>query len=480
MEGTIAAVKPSIMLILLALPLLYGIYLKSAKKLTAEKLCALLLISGLILRLCYISYTDEFTRQHDLGRFYEPNEDHSGYILYLMKNHCLPDFDPRGHWQFYHPPLHHIISAVVLSIVKALGIDYIDKGPGILQLISVGYSTLFAVLASKAVRQLGVKDNALVLSTAVVAFHPTLVILSGSINNDMLSALMQMAALYFTIRWGKERKLWQIICIAFSVGLGMMTKLTVGLLAPAIASVFLVILIKNYKEWKKLLPQFAAFGVICVPLGLFWPVRNLVKFGVPLNYVPALSPYSMQYIDVPKAQRLFDFSVYQLASPFTQWKWNGANYNEFNPVIALLKNSMFDEETFFPRSITLQSVCTLLFAAGAVCAVLSAVSVIALWRKKEKLPLEFKLLLTLTFGVIFVNYIIFCLNYPHVCTENMRYCVPLIFAGAASLGLMLDRTRDSAGTAAKLVSKTARFSMTAMPILSAFVYTVMMYYELTE
>ena len=64
------------------------------------------------------------------------------------------------------------------------------------------------------------------------------------------------------------------------MGLGMITKLTVGLLAPAMAAVFLTVLIKKRAEWKKLIPQFIVFGVICVPIGLSWTIRNAVKTTV--------------------------------------------------------------------------------------------------------------------------------------------------------------------------------------------------------
>ena len=220
------------------------------------------------------------------------------------------------------------------------------------------------------------------------------------------------------------------------------------------------------------------FGIVCIPLGMFWPIRNYIKFKVPLAYVPGLSEHSGQYIDVSPLKRLTDWSVYQFASPFTQWEWNGDPYNEFNPIIALLKNAMFDEGTFFGRSIMLQSVCSLLFVAGAVCAALSVYAIYPMWKKKgEELSLELKLLLTLTFVVIFGNYISFCLGYPQVCTQNMRYCVPLIFVGAATLGLMINRFENSKNKTKRNISKTAAFSMTAMSVLSAFVYNIMMFYD---
>ena len=326
-------------------------------------------------------------------------------------------------------------------------------------------------------KELGFKGKVLALTTAVVTFHPTLIILSGSINNDMLSSLLGMSAIYFTVRWAKERRMRDIIFTALSVGFGMLTKLTVGLISPAIAAVFLTVLIKQRKEWKRLVPQFAVFAVICLPLGLFWSVRNYVRFGMPPNYVVRIAETAEQYISVPPLQRLFDYSLYQFSSPFMQWTTiEGMTYNEFNPVIALLKSAMFDEEPLFAPHTVMEGVCMALFISGAVTAVLSAAAVIIMLTKKEKLPLEFKLLILIIFGVIFGNYIIFCLNYPFVCTENMRYCVPLIFAGSAALGLLIRRSEESGNAVMRFTGKAACVGMTAMCTFSIIVYTAMLYY----
>lgn len=63
--------------------------------------------------------------------------------------------------------------------------------------------------------------------------------------------------------------------ISLCVGLGMMTKLSVWMVAPAIAFVFLYVFFKNLKDFKKYLVQFLCFGVVCAPLALWWQVRNL-------------------------------------------------------------------------------------------------------------------------------------------------------------------------------------------------------------
>ena len=470
----IKAAVPSVLTILMAAPLLYAFYMKRRGKLTDSLMCCAVIASGFVMRLIYIYYTNDYTRQHDLGNFSEPNNGHAGYILRILNDHALPETVRQEYSQYYHPPLHHIICAGVLAVMRAFGGDIETHGGAVLQLLTVVYSTLFCVFSAGVMRRLGIKGKPLAIALACVPFHPTLIILSGSLNNDDLSSMFSAAAVYFTLRWYDSIKISDIICIAFAVGLGMMTKLTVGLLAPAIAAVFLAVLISGIKnsDWKKLVPQFIVFAVICLPLGLWWTIRLYVKFDMPLGFVPDLGEESGQFIAMSPLRRLFDFSLYQLSSPFTQWEWSGAAYNEFNPVIALLKNAMFDEETFFAGSITLQSFCTLLFFAGAVTAVLSVYAIIKMWLGKEKISLEKRLLITLTFATVFVNYITFCLNYPQVCTENMRYCTPLILSGSAALGLLLGDEK------AKALRKTASASMISMAALSAFVYTSMMFYQL--
>ena len=470
-------IYPVVMTLMLTVPFFTGLYLKKSKRLDSDLICWLILLTGLLLRIIYISYTEINVRQHDVHQFFEHNAGHGEYICYLYENRTLPDFDPRDIFQFYHPPLHHIICALWLTIINKLGMSAETTGVQSLQFLTVTYSFLYSVFAYKALGLLDLKPKTVQICTAIVTFHPTLIILSGSLNNDILSSLLSMTAMYYTIKWAKDRKWLDIIIIAFSIGLGMFTKLSVGLLAPGVAAVFLYIFVKNIKEFKKFIPQFVVFGIICVPIGLFWSVRNYVKFDVPLNYVPQLSENSGQFIDRTPVERLLNWLPFQFASPFTQWEWSGAAYNEFNPIIALWKNAMFDEGTFFSRSITLQSFCTALFFSGIFISLFSAIAFFMMWLKNKKAKLENKLLLTGVSLVIFGNYMMFCINYPQVCTENMRYCVPLIFTGSAMLGMYIDSADKIKSKYYKKSAAVLKKGMTVFCGLSIFVYTAMMFYE---
>ena len=475
MTGTADLVMRIVLTVLLFVPLAVGIILKKQNKLDSDKICALIILTGIFLRTLYIYYTKVTVRQHDAGTFFENRGGHSQYILYLLKYHKLPGFDPRTVDQFYHPPLHHIICALWLKLMELLRVGIINAGSETLQALTLGYSSLYCIFAYKSLKRLGLKSRGIVTGTAFVTFHPTLIIMSGSINNDMLSSLFGMISVYLAIKWAQDRKWLSIILLAFSIGFGMMTKLTVGLLAPAVAAVFLTVFIKKISEWKKLVSQFAVFGAICIPIGLFWPVRNYLKFDVPMNFIPHLSERASQYIDIPPLKRLTDFSLHQLSSPFTQWLDVGRVYNEYNPIIALFKNAMFDESTFFRKSITLQSFCTALFFCNIVIRITAVIALVMLWIKNKKVKLEYKLLITFISAVIFGNYIIFCMNFPHVCTENMRYCIPLIFTTAAVCGMLADRddlkSKFFTKCCAVLPKCTLIFCM-----LSTFVYTAMAFY----
>lgn len=462
------------MTVMLFIPVVIAFFLKKKNSLSVEVVCILLILMGVIIRMMYITYTSLDVRQHDVHLFFSGQEGHSEYIEYLYNNMRLPDFDPRDKWQFYHPPLHHIIFVLWLKFLNLFGLK-IESGINTLQYLTVIYSTLFSVFAFRTFAKIGLKEKGLITATALVAFHPTLIILSGSINNDMLSSLFAAMAIFYTVKWSQDKKFSDIVKIAFCIGLGMFTKLSVGLLAPAVAIVFLMVFIKNIKEWKKYVAQFALFGIICCPLGLYWSVRNYVRFGVPLNYVPKLSENTFQYIDKSPLSRLTDWSLYQFASPFTQWGESRGTYAEFNPFIALLKNSMFDEGTFFGESITLQAFCVGLFLVNIVIVAFSLVAMVTAIIKSKNLSIEVKTLFGLIFAVIFGNYVNFCIQYPHICTQNTRYCVPLIMTGAAFVGLFINEAEKTGNKYHKGSVAVLSKCCGAFCALSTIVYTAMLY-----
>lgn len=420
------------------------IYLSVNDKLTSDKIIILIFAIGFIARLAYILCTPITSRQHDVSLFGK-GHGHAGYIEYIYNNLKLPEGDVRETYQFYHPPLHHIISAIWLKIQTFFGIKF-EYACENIQLLTLFYSSISMILSYKIFRQLNLKNNGLVCACAIVAFCPTFFIMAGSINNDMLSIVFILGATLNTIYWYKNQKFRYIIAVAFCIGLGMMTKLSVWMITPAIAFVFIYVFFKNLKNVKTNLLQFLTFGIICVPLGLWWSIRNLVSHGVPITYVPMLSEKSSQYIgDIPILQRLFDFRLYQFFDVGDQFTMYGGLYNEYNPTIALFKTSAFDELITVSNYFGIAGFNHILFWSSLVIGVIGFISMIyyIFFKKNDIISVPTRIFIFLLYAVTFVSYYIFCIKFQHVCTQNIRYAVLLIVLGAYFAGrLIQDLSKD--------------------------------------
>ena len=157
----------------------------------------LILAAGFLLKLLYVLYTGVGNRQHDVHSFTDSTNGHAGYIRYLMENGHLPDFDPREQFQFYHPPLHHILSALWMKFNLLLGNGSWEN----LQLLPLFYTSACMILMERLLRELRFSGRPLCLALTVFCFHPYFIFLSGSVNNDALAILFMLLVMLYTLRW---------------------------------------------------------------------------------------------------------------------------------------------------------------------------------------------------------------------------------------------------------------------------------------
>ncbi|HHZ06298.1 MAG TPA: hypothetical protein GX401_05870 [Clostridiales bacterium] len=413
--------------------ILFAYWLYRKNRLNTGNIIAILFFMGFMLRLIYILYTTVAVRQHDVGIF-GSGSGHSSYIEEIYNTFALPQGDVRLIWQHYHPPLHHILEAVWLHLITAFGVSFNNAIEGT-QFLTMFYSMVSLVLSYKIFKFFKLKGVAIISAFAIIAFHPTFIVLSGSINNDMLSITFILGAILNTLYWYRKPTFGSIIKIALCIGLGMMTKLSVWMIAPGVAFVFLTVLIKNRHKIGKYLLQMLTFGCICVPLGLWWSIRNFLLFRVPFTYVPGLTIADPQYVGGYSVfQRLFDFNPSQFTSVFDQFVFYGGKYYEYNPTVGLLKTAMFDEANYVGVDI----LAKLLFWSGTVLAVMAVASMIyLLFKKTDVLDSAIKIFFTITYVIILASYYVFCFVFPHTCTENVRYIVPLIVLGAVYVGIAI-------------------------------------------
>ena len=421
-----------------------------------------------VFRMVYIQATDHFIRQHDVSG----NNGHMAYIMTFYNHKELPD---TINWQYYQPPVWHYICALFLHVQTTLGIA-IDAAKENLQILSLFCSSAIMLVSHSIFRKFNLKGLPMIIACAIVAFHPTFIILSGSINNDVLSLLLALVSVNLAIKWYREPKLKTILLLALSIGFSMGVKLSGGLISLGVAILFAIRLFgKLYKNKLSLIGQFFSFGVICVPTALWWQVRNLLLFDVPLTYVPKLSETNSQYIGFRSiTERLFDISsiwdvgVYPARA--IESKAHLYDYYEFNIPAAALKTSVFGEY-YLGQSSNIGSIfANLLFYSAAILAVLTVVSAVYLVIKAFKNSEEdhgytkSELIFTLVCGLtIIFSYVKFCFDYAHFCTMDFRYIAMTVIFGALYIGLLLKHRQKNN----KMFDSVLRISIIILTVLMA-------------
>lgn len=390
-----------------------------------------LAIYGFALRVLYMLSTDINTRQHDVNKIY--GDGHLGYIMYLVNHHTLPTGDPTKQFQFYHPPLHHIISALWYGFNQFLGVSQGDSLKN-LQILLLFYSGCILIVSYKIWKELKIQGKGLLFCFTFVAFHPTFIFFSASINNDPLAALFLLCSVLYLIRWYQKPTGRNIMLLAFALGFGMMTKLSVGLMAIPIGLTFFWKFILAFQNKKLLyyIKEYALFGLISIPLGMWFPIKNYILYQTPFNYVPHIGEVSgqsiIQYNILP---RFLDFSLYQFKDLTLQG--TSSDYLEHNIFIALLKTSVFGEWDMLKANAVSFLCGTGLFWVHILIVLIGGLTILC-WAGKQMIKPSVlcyrRGILFLTIVVYLLFQFLFCIEYPAVCTQDFRY-----LAGTIPLGI---------------------------------------------
>ena len=451
------------------------LYYRKKKITSFDKVYILVILAGFFFHFFFNVYS-EFEIQVDL-HFYSTDafpEGHLGYMKYLYNNFIPVQTDPRQYWQFYHPPLHHYLEAFLLRAETALGTD-IEVAVYNIKYLPLLYFMLMTITLRKLAQILNIKGKPLIFAMAIIVFSPGLLFISNYANNDMLSVFLMIESIYLAVLWYKDRRAGKILLTAGCFGAAMFAKLSSWMAAVPIAVIFIAALIeklreKEYKTFGRYVGQMFAFLGIAVPLTLYWSLRNYLRFGVPIGYIPE-SRSNFQSISEPVWKRLVDFSPFQLAIPYQSHLRRGGTYVEYNPLISLLKTSSADiyiEKNLgspfdMLNLITLWITCLLAFAAF--------IFMIRILVKKGTMPVTAKVAMLLFYGVVLVSYYIFCIKYPMTCTEDIRYASQLIMIGAFSVGIMLTGLSGKTGKKPAALRKFTEYLSIAFCVMSVLSFT---------
>lgn len=400
-------------------------------------LAGIITLAGILMRLGYVLYTPFQMGQHDLMEL-GSGQGHLGYIEYFLEGgQIFHNFNPMTRYQFYHPPLSHLLSAAFVRCGLLLGIPY-EKAFEQLQYLSLAYSVIALVIFCQIFKELGFRGKAFLAAYLLTAFHPAFYLLAGSINNDGLCLMLMAGAVLYTLRWYRKQSIRNILLIAFFVVSSIWTKLNAFLITPAIGVVFLYALIKQWrlpKQRKYLLIQFVIFGVITVPLGLGWSVYNYVRFGMPFDFTPAaLTEVSSQGVENYSVfQRLFGLRDGPLRQLSVQFR---GEFKDYNIGITLLKTSVFGEYILMSWGLEYRCLIVLTIING-ILAVFSVPVVLWLGIQKGGGLLEKRFIFLLhVINVMF--YIRFCFQYPKVCSMDFRYITLTVLTGGAAFGWYME------------------------------------------
>ncbi len=427
---------------------------------------------GFALRLGYVLSVSLERNQHDVFSIYfnldKRYPRHNSYIWQLYKTGELPTegvYVPDKLSQYYHPPLHHYTAALWMRFQVVLGIDVYSAYENI-QYLTLFYSTAMMVAANKLFEEFKFSGSLRVALFALIALHPTFFIFAGSVNNDPLCVLLMFVAALYSVRWYKNPSYVNTVCLALSIGGAMLAKLSGAMVAFGTAYLMLAKLfdlrtgiINNIKRlWKK----FLLFGAICFPLGLWWPLRCLKLFDMPLGYVPSMARSSNN------KQFLEGFSVWErisgegsnsLSNMFPNIGFtdvNGAEGEFYDYGISgyALKSSLFGEYFNKLGVSSFQNILAYIMMFSALLLILYSLvgMVVGLYvsycndhnhniRQNPFLlqgqEQSFRFML-ITHAALVASYVLFCFKYPFTCTMDFRYIVPTLLTGAVCAGVLLN------------------------------------------
>jgi hypothetical protein len=406
-------------------------YLYKTGQLTLRNITKLVIVLGVMLRLCYFLYTDIYTRQHDMWGGWS----HQAYIEWVAAHFTLP---PVGTYEAYHPPVHYFLSAIAFDLVKLFNPDTGMAFRGV-ELLMEFFSLLTLVFYYKIFKLLKVDEKVMLVGVAFACFLPDLIYMSPYINNDPTVLLFYTICFYYLLKWIDNKTIKNTVLFAIFTALAVLSKKFSLLMFPLAGIVFVVELIRNKSEMKKLLIQGAIFVAIALPLGLSFQIRNYLMFGQDLSYaVPAFgnimsgNPFNLFFIDVGKL----------LSQPISS---QIADQRSFF-LMEMIRTALF-EVFAFPGLNDIAAVVMFFYLLNLVVFVLYFI----LFRKEEMGNKTYVFLLNMI-GVI-ILYMNMRSTQAYDCTYAFRYISPYLYL---SLGYFFGHA-------------VTRFSKSKYPVLNVIV-----------
>lgn len=413
LESKPLVVKSEMAVLMIVIALAY-IYQKRVQNVNGA--INLIMIGGMVMRIGYMLYTDCNVRSHDLWEMNADASGHAGYLLTLLEKHHLPE---NNYLQWYQQPFFYLAGAcfsrIINSILSCKETYYLVDAA---KTVSCAASCISLFVCKKIFEECNLKAEQIENAILLTAFLPVFYLTGGRIGPNALAAMFMLLAFLYTLRWRKYPDWKNTILLAVIYGLGVMTKISCGVIAVVTIIVFLGKLLQKggIREKGMLLLKYTVFGMVSLPLGLWYSVRNYILFKQPLNYVLRQEDSSDLFTGMHSiVERMIGIDLSNLIqSPYTNvWE-------DYNAPVYYIKSALFGEFTYhIPGWIpVLLLLCAAILSAAVVMAIIWQ-----LWKNRADKTGN---LVVAAFLIYYVNMLWFYYQYPHGCSMDFRYMMFIV------------------------------------------------------
>ncbi len=449
---------------------------ENIEKLKNDLSTTIIFALGIVARLIAFILAKPIVFQHDVLA----ESGHMDYAMYIFNNWHLAD---NNYYEFAQPPINATLQAVFMKILSpffnlvseeelAVG-DYVFNAEQIkiytcTKLLTLVYSIITLIIIYKIIKEFDLSKIAKNVFFGIMALYPGLIVMTTQYSNDCISYMFFYLSLYLGIKWCKNKDLKTIVLLALSIGVGMLTKVSVGLIAFILGPMMLIIWLRSLKGAKadslgksadtaeasvirssvgasiaspSITKQLIIFALIVFPIGLSYSIRNYIVFGQKfgeISNVVSGTVFDMTERNFTFVERYLSFQLYKLFDGrydiFHDW-------TEYNIWVDLVKTSAFDEFQFrfdniYPALFVVYLLNIVFWFLGIVSVIYNS---IVIKIKKIKLPENLKNLKNLSlmlFALAIIAFFSFNVNYPYSCNSNYRYVAYITFALAGNIIIM--------------------------------------------
>lgn len=417
-----------------------------------------IIVLGCIIRFLYGMQASPKINQHDVIGNYGC---HFDYAVNFYKSFSLPNSNV---YEFCQGPLNAIIQGLFMRITSFRNKNLLKIYTNC-KLLSILYSIFALVLVYMILKEFDLKNKTNCIILFIMSFYPGLILQASQYSNDPLSYMFFILSLYLAIVWcrscavlsedkskSKNRPVLIIILLALSISLGMLTKISVGLIAFLIGPMMFIIWIKSLKndkyKFKEITIQLIIFSLIVFPLGLSFYIRNKLVFNQPFGYVYEIAKNTKYEIDIEKYGILERFLSLPINRIFNDKYFVYHDPCEYNVWVDLLKTSVFDELKLNKIITTLglfDVINVIILLLNCVFFILGIISIIfnfiGIFRNKSISHIDLNNIGIILFVLSVLAYICFNFKYQYSCNSNYRYIPYITLSLALSIGVFMDQKK---------------------------------------